>query len=91
MGEASMCCVVPCMRAGEDQRFTAEPLVYSPVGEYLRGWWESTRLKIGMEMNAQHSDRRYQEVLNGCERLVGHRTQRTRFPGERRCGLAPNG
>jgi len=50
---------------GDDQRFTAEPLVYSPVGEYLRAWWESTRLKIGMEMNTQHPDKRYAEVLSG--------------------------
>ena len=50
---------------GEDRRFTAEPLVYSPVGEFIRAWWEGTAAKIGMKTGELCKDSRYQDVLNG--------------------------
>jgi len=49
---------------GEERRFTAEPLVYSPVGEYIRAWWESTAAKLGMAPNTPCSDKRFQAVLD---------------------------
>ena len=49
---------------GEDQRFTAEPLVYSPVGEYIRAWWSGASAKIGMKMGERCGDERYAKVLD---------------------------
>ena len=50
---------------GDDQRFTAEPLVYSPVGEYIRAWWTGASAKIGMKTGERCSDERYAKVLDG--------------------------
>ena len=36
---------------GEDRRFTAEPLVYSPLGEFVRSWWNGMSAKLGMAPN----------------------------------------
>ena len=61
---------------GEDQRFTAEPLVYSPVGEYIRSWWNGMAVMLGMaDWSKEHggyvfgnrkcTDQRFQDVLDG--------------------------
>ena len=50
---------------GDDRRFTAEPLVYSPLGEYVREWWEGTATKIGIRSAGELCrDERYLKVLN---------------------------
>ena len=47
-----------------ERTFTAEPLVYSPVGEYIRSWWEGTAAKLGMRTGEMCADERFQTVLN---------------------------
>jgi len=49
---------------GDDQRFTAEPLVYSPVGEFVRSWWLSTAAKLHMAPNSRCSNPDFQRVLD---------------------------
>ena len=49
---------------GEDTKFTAEPLVYSPLGDYIRSWWDGTAAKLGMGKNELCKDDRFQQVLN---------------------------
>ena len=51
---------------GEDRFFTAEPLVYSPLGEFFRSWWVGCADKIGMSIDGtkQCPDPKFQEVLN---------------------------
>jgi len=48
----------------EDRTFTAEPLVYSPMGEFIRSWWSSMAAKLGMKPNTKCADSRYQAVLD---------------------------
>ena len=49
---------------GDDQRFTAEPLVYSPVGEFVRSWWLSTAAKLNMAPNSRCSNPDFERVLD---------------------------
>ena len=46
------------------QRFTAEPLVYSPIGEFVRSWWVATAAKLNMVPNTQCSNPIFQKVLD---------------------------
>ena len=48
-----------------NRTFTAEPLVYSPLGEFIRAWWEGTALKIGMKTGELCPHKAFQDVLNG--------------------------
>jgi len=50
---------------GEDRRFTAEPLVYSPVGEYIRAWWMGTAAKLDMKTGEMCKKPQFQKVLDG--------------------------
>ena len=49
----------------EDRRFTAEPLVYSPVGDFIRSWWVGVADMIDMKPGEMCPDARYQKVLDG--------------------------
>ena len=49
----------------EDRKFTAEPLVYSPLGNFIRSWWAGVAEIIGMKPNTPCPDPRYQKVLDG--------------------------
>ena len=64
---------------GEERHFTAEPLVFSPIGDYIRAWWEGTASKLGMTMNQQADDPRYMSVLNQFG-LLGWRLQPSHQP-----------
>ena len=71
---------------GDDRRFTAEALVYSPLGEYIRAWWESTAVKLGMQTGQQCPDERCTHpprcLVQPCDAVVAplHPRKPFRFP-----------
>ena len=50
---------------GDDRVFTAEPLVYSPLGEFIRSWWVGTAATIDMPEGQMCPRAEFQAVLNG--------------------------
>ena len=54
----------------EDRKFTAEPLVYSPLGNFIRSWWAGVAEIIGNRRGSEAEGRHGEEGPEGTDKAA---------------------